>query len=188
MMKYIKVFLAVTIIVLTFSSCFRPKEKGTKLYPSLAIDSYDVIYEGNAIKIVPNYNGTAPKHDTCWNMFGRQGEFRLTYQGKNYVFMSSKRELDTIYQKGLELPVRILIKKINDSLFVSAFDKIVVNEATLLEVVYDKNYEIKQVRYQTMWMDYVPPKGKMLDYVPLLYQYSRENVAGNNESVGCIAP
>ena len=73
---------------------------------------------------------------------------------------------------------RILIKKINDSLFVSAFDKIVVNEATLLEVVYDKNYEIKQVRYQTMWMD----------YVPLLYQYSRENVAGNNESVGCIAP
>ena len=83
---------------------------------------------------------------------------------------------------------RILIKKINDSLFVSAFDKIVVNEATLLEVVYDKNYEIKQVRYQTMWMDYVPPKGKMLDYVPLLYQYSRENVAGNNESVGCIAP
>lgn len=96
MMKYIKVFLAVTIIVLTFSSCFRPKEKGTKLYPSLAIDSYDVIYEGNAIKIVPNYNGTAPKHDTCWNMFGCQGEFCLTYQGKNYVFRRRKVHIKSV--------------------------------------------------------------------------------------------
>ena len=69
MMKYIKAFLAVTIIVLTFSSCFRPKEKGTKLYPSLAIDSYDVIYESNAIKIVPNYNGTAPKLTVSANRY-----------------------------------------------------------------------------------------------------------------------
>jgi len=188
MMKYIKVFLVIAVMVLTYSSCFRTNDKVTKLYPSLAIGSYDIVYKGSTIKIVPNYNDVAKIHDTSWDMFECQGEFCLSYQGKNYVFMSNKRELDTIYQKGLELPVRILVKKLNDSLFVSALDKIVVNEATLLEVVYDKSYEIKQVRYQTMWMDYVPQKEKTLDYVPLLYQYSRENVAGNNESVGCIVP
>ena len=39
-----------------------------------------------------------------------------------------------------------------------------------LEVAYTQKYEIKQVRHQVVWIDYIPKGDKPLQYIPILYR------------------
>lgn len=68
------------------------------------------------------------------------------------------------------MPIHIIIKKINDSLYVSSLSRMVVDEALVLEVLYNKDYSIRQIRHETVWTDYVPKKQHALECVPILFK------------------
>lgn len=78
--------------------------------------------------------------------------------------------MDSIIEKNDYLPIHIIIKKINDSLYVSSLSRMVVDEALVLEVLYNKDYSIRQIRHETMWTDYVPKKQHALECVPILFK------------------
>ena len=46
----------------------------------------------------------------------------------------------------------------------------VVDEALVLEVLYNKDYSIRQIRHETVWTDYVPKKQHALECVPILFK------------------
>ena len=66
---------------------------------------------------------------------------------------------------------KIVNKKLNDSLYISTINILGPNEVMVLEVAYTQNYEIKQVRHQAVWIDYIPKGDKPLQYIPILYRY-----------------
>lgn len=85
------------------------------------------------------------------------------------IFMTTKRDIDTTFLIGGRQK-RVVSAKLNDSLFVSALHNIAIYETVDLELVYDIKYNIKQIRCQTLWVDYLQKGSKRINYKPLYLQ------------------
>lgn len=159
------------IIVSVFISCSETKEKEIMLYPSLSVDAYHIVYKDKSVVI--QECSKESQIGNIWYLSQKHGEYYLAYHGKKYLFLSNKREWDTIFQEKYDMPIHTITKKLNDTLYVSSFNQIVINEGMILEIVYDKSYVIKQVRRQALWIDYTPEKMKAIEYIPFLFKDSK---------------
>lgn len=166
-----KVVVLIWVIASFFISCSETKEKEIVLYPSLSVDAYLIVYKDKSI-VIQECSKKSEKGNK-WYLSQNHGEYYLTYHGKKYLFLSNKREWDTIFQEKDDMPIHTITKKMNDSLYVSSFNQIVIYEGMILEIVYDKSYVIKQVRRQALWIDYTPTKMKAIEYIPFLYENSK---------------
>ena len=95
-----------------------------------------------------------------------------------HYFLSRTEVIDTTFLIGGRQK-RVVSAKLNDSLFVSALHNIAIYETVDLELVYDIKYNIKQIRCQTLWVDYLQKGSKRINYKPLYLQkpYKRNNVS-----------
>ena len=89
--------------------------------------------------------------------------------------MMAGHELDTIIHNEGCLLHHVIVKKLDKDLYASSLSVFVVDEVLELEVYYSKMYEIKQIRSQAMWIDYLPNKDKPIDDIPLIYKFRKEN-------------
>ena len=168
-----RLFVKTTFFVLLgicFLSCNKRDGKTITLMPSLYIKSYDVTYKSDSIIIKENSKEKNGKTNAKWNLYRHDDEFYLTGEYGKFLFLSNKHNMDSIIEKNDYLPIHIIIKKINDSLYVSSLSRMVVDEALVLEVLYNKDYSIRQIRHETVWTDYVPKKQHALEYVPILFK------------------
>lgn len=170
---YIKTILF--ILCACINSCWQKNTRTLFFYPSVPIVSYEVKYKDNSIEIEANYKKGTKTGKQKWILTKKAGKYFIEDQGQSLLFLSNKRELDTIIKKEPYLPKHIIIKSLNDSLFVSSLNRIVVNESFEIEIVYDRNYDIKQIRHQTLWENYVPTNKAPINNVPLLYEYGTSN-------------
>ena len=143
------------------------REEGI-LYPSIDEESYEVVYEKSRILI--KANGKDSKNNTIWMLQKSLKGYDVILQGKSCPFLSNQQQFDTRYQFE-PFSKRIVNKKLNDSLYISTINILAPNEVMELEVAYTRKYEIKQVRHQTIWIDYTPKGYTPLQYMPLLYRY-----------------
>lgn len=168
-----KLIIKMTLSVLLgicFLSCNKRDGKTVTFMPSLYIESYDVIYKSDSIIIKANRKKRNGKTNVTWNLHRHDDEFYFTENNEKFLFLSNKHTMDTIIERNDYLPIHIIIKKINDSLYVSSLSRIVVDEGLVLEVLYDKDYSIRQIRHETVWTDYVPKKQHALEYIPILFK------------------
>ena len=168
-----RLFVKTTFFVLLgicFLSCNKRDGKTITLMPSLYIKSYDVTYKSDSIIIKENSKEKNGKTNAKWNLYRHDDEFYLTGEYGKFLFLSNKHNMDSIIEKYDYLPIHIIIKKINDSLYVSSLSRMVVDEALVLEVLYNKDYSIRQIRHETVWTDYVPKKQHALECVPILFK------------------
>lgn len=168
-----RLFVKTTFFVLLgicFLSCNKRDGKTITLMPSLYIKSYDVTYKSDSIIIKENSKEKNGKTNAKWYLYRHDDEFYLTGEYGKFLFLSNKHNMDSIIEKNDYLPIHIIIKKINDSWYVSSLSRMVVDEALVLEVLYNKDYSIRQIRHETVWTDYVPKKQHALEYVPILFK------------------
>lgn len=160
------------IMAFTLVSCFQSKEKEVVLYPSFYVEDYRIVYNDNDIVIKACCKDSVIDK---WDLVMKNGEYYISDRGKKYLFLSTKREWDTVCEVYPDFPKHIVTQKLNDSLFVSSFNQTIIHEGMLLEVVYDKFYKIKQARHQTMWLDYTPKGVKAIKYIPFIYSNGRDD-------------
>ena len=168
-----RLFVKTTFFVLLgicFLSCNKRDGKTITLMPSLYIKSYDVTYKSDSIIIKENSKEKKGKKNVKWNLYRHDDEFYLTGEYGIFLFLSNKHNMDSIIEKNDYLPIHIIIQKINDSLYVSSLSRMVIDEALVLEVLYNKDYSIRQIRHETVWTDYVPKKQHALECVPILFK------------------
>lgn len=89
----------------------------------------------------------------CLEFIQQNGEYYLKEYGKSMILWQPKRNWYNI--SNWWSSKRVVSAKLNDSLFVSALHNIAIYETVDLELVYDIKYNIKQIRCQTLWVDYL---------------------------------
>lgn len=164
--------IIILAIVACCIACNNNINKVVSFYPSTRIEVYHVEYKQNAINISTICK--KEKENETWNLSKEKGGYFLNLQNHKYLFLSNTVEQDTLLDKDLHIPQRIIIKKLNDSLYVSSLSSIIVNEVFNLEIVYNKLYDIKQIRHQAVWIDYTKEGEKAIEYTPLSIQSSKK--------------
>lgn len=151
-MKHIFFYFVVSLLLFNVFSC--SQRKNIQYLPFLYMKNYEVVYSKGYISIRENQYDGADDTGFVWNLYKNNGEYYIKEYGTSMIFMSTKRELDTTFFIGGRHK-RVVSTKLNDSLFVSALHDIAIYEAVNLELVYDLKYNIKQIRRQTLWVDYL---------------------------------
>ena len=163
-MKHIIFYIVVSILFVSVFSC--KQRKNMQYLPFFYMKNYEVMHSKKYISI--RENEYSDIDDTGF----------VKEYGKSMIFMTTKREIDTTFLIGGRQK-RVVSAKLNDSLFVSALHNIAIYETVDLELVYDIKYNIKQIRCQTLWVDYLQKGSKRINYKPLYLQkpYKRNNVS-----------
>lgn len=88
-----------------------------------------------------------------WNLYNKMESIILKNMVSLWFYDNQKRNWYNI--SNWWSSKRVVSAKLNDSLFVSALHNIAIYETVDLELVYDIKYNIKQIRCQTLWVDYL---------------------------------
>ena len=113
--------LLIILVALMLCQCSRtPKEKKVVLYPSIDIESYEIVYGKS--KILIKANGKDAKNSTSWLLPKSSRGYDVIWQGKSFPFLSNQLQFDTTYQIEPYFPKRIVNKKLNDSLYISTIN------------------------------------------------------------------
>lgn len=150
----------IIIVAFLYSLTSCNKEKEISFSPTLPVDDIIVKYLHNSIVIHEGKGRT-------WQFYYKNGEYYIKINGNLTLFLSSAREIDKTYEDDGSLIKRVIVQKLNDSLFVSALHSIAIKETLEIELVYNRNYEVKQVRKQALWTDYVPKGNSEINYKPI---------------------
>ena len=162
-MKHIIFYIVVSILFVSVFSC--KQRKNMQYLPFFYMKNYEVMHSKKYISIRENEYSDIDDTGFVWNLYNKNGEYYLKEYGKSMIFMTTKREIDTTFLIGGRQK-RVVSAKLNDSLFVSALHNIVIYETVDLELVYDIKYNIKQIRCQTLWVDYLQKGSKRINYKP----------------------
>ena len=157
-MKHIIFYIVVSILFVSVFSC--KQRKNMQYLPFFYMKNYEVMHSKKYISIRENEYSDIDDTGFVWNLYNKNGEYYLKEYGKSMIFMTTKREIDTTFLIGGRQK-RVVSAKLNDSLFVSAL------------------HNIKQIRCQTLWVDYLQKGSKRINYKPLYLQkpYKRNNVS-----------
>ena len=171
--KTINVYLL--LLALAFCGCGNGNgEAEQKFYPQ-SLDEYSVAYKKDTILITQKFQRTdnrQPGEDRR-ELYMRGGEYYYNYRGREYLFMSNKRETETFaYVAGIKsLDRSWRIRKENDSLFSTTeyWYGIMRKQGDgypAEKTYYDRNYNILKICQNLIIMDYVDKEaGRQYDSV-----------------------
>ena len=173
------------LFALAFCGCGNGNgEAESKFYPQ-SLDEYSVAYKKDTI-LKPKKSQQSDNRqlgEDRREMYMRGGEYYYNYRGREYLFMSSKRETETfayVALKSLDRSWRI--RRENDSLFSTTeywygLTRKKGNGYPAEKTYYDRNYNILKICQNLIIMDYVDKEaGRQYDSVA----YPKEG-CGNGE-------
>ncbi len=171
--KTINVYLL--LLALAFCGCGNGNnEAEQKFYPQ-NMDEYSVAYKKDTIQITQKFQRIDNRQsgEDRRELYMRGGEYYYSYRGREYLFMSDKRETEAFaYFAGTKFLDRSCrIRKENDSLFSTAEYWYGIlrkrGDGYLAEkIFYDRNYKILKICQNLIIMDYVDKEaGQQYDSV-----------------------